>query len=118
MLEWLAKQILVNFESFIMKLKFSFVDERKFEPRKRLGHFVFQVKKMQFRLPLSLRPPPCSVLGVTRQTPFAYLAHIYKDLNFVRSRGGDLVKAVFMSVYSLLAATSMQKTNYRCDQHT
>ena len=56
---------------------------------KRLGHFVFQVKKMQFRLPLSLRPPPCSVLGVTRQTPFAYLAHIYKDLNFVRSgRGG------------------------------
>ena len=29
MLEWLAMQILVNFESFIMKLKFSFVDERK-----------------------------------------------------------------------------------------
>ena len=121
MLEWLAMQILVNFESFIMKLKFSFVDERKFEPRKRLGHFVFQVKKMQFRLPLSLRPPPCSVLGVTRQTPFAYLAHIYKDLNFVwsgRGGGGNLVKAVFMSVYCLLAAHSMQKTIYPCDQHT
>ena len=119
MLEWLAIQILVNFESFIMKLKFSFVDERKFEPRKRLGHFVCQVKKMQFRLPLP--PPPCSVLGVTRQTPFAYLAHIYKDLNFVQSgrgRGENLVKAVFMSVYCLLAARSMQKTNYPCDQHT
>ena len=89
MLEWLAIQILVNFESFIMKLKFSFVDERKFEPHRRLGPFVFQVKKIQFRLPLSLPPPPpCTVLGVTRQTPFAYLAHIYKDLNFVRSGGG------------------------------
>ena len=63
MLEWLAKQILVNFESFIMKLKFSFVDERKFEPRKRLGHFVFQVKKMQCNLPLPLPPPSLLSVG-------------------------------------------------------
>ena len=58
MLEWLAIQILVNFESFIMKLKFSFVDERKFEPHRRLGPFGFQGKKIPFRLPLSPPPPP------------------------------------------------------------
>ena len=91
-----------------------------FEPRKRLGHFVFQVKKMHSGCPFHPRPPPCSVLDVTRQTPFAYLAHIYKDLNFVRSGrgGGNLVKAAFMSVYCLLAPHFMQKTNYPCDQHT
>ena len=39
------------------------------------------------------------MLGVTSQTPFTYLANV-KDLNFVRGGGGgNLVKAVFMSVY-------------------
>ena len=39
------------------------------------------------------------MLGVTSQTPFTYLANV-KDLNFVRGGGGgNLVKAVFTSVY-------------------
>ena len=37
------------------------------------------------------------MLGVTSQIPFKYLANV-KDLNFVRG-GGNLAKAVFMSVY-------------------
>ena len=86
-----------------MKLKFSFVDERKFEPCKHLGHFVFQVKKMEFGL--SLLPSRCTVLCVTRQTPFGEV-------------GGNLVQAVFMSVYCLLAANPIQKTNNPRDQHT
>ena len=86
-----------------MKLKFSFVDERKFEPCKHLGHFVFQVKKMQFGL--TFVPSRCTVLCVTRQTPFG-------------EAGGNLVEAVFMSVYCLLAANPIQKTNNPRDQHT
>ena len=83
-----------------MKLKFSCVDERKFEPCEHLGHFVFQVKKMQFGL--TLLPSRCTVLCVTRQTPSG-------------SGGGEgnLVEAMFMSVSCLL-----QETNNPHDQHT
>lgn len=85
-----------------MKLKFSFVDERKFEPCKHLGHFVFQVKKIR------VDPPPLPLHSVV----------CYKT-NTLRVRGGgNLVEAVFMSVYCLLAANPIQKTNNPRDQHT
>ena len=45
-------------------------------------------------------PTSLTVLGVTSQTPFTYLAHV-KDLNFV-------VKVVFMSMYRRLAANFIQ----------
>ena len=51
---------------------------------------------------------PWKVLGVTSRTPFTYLANV-KDLNFVQGGGGNLVKAVFMSVHCRLAANSIQK---------
>ena len=44
---------------------------------KRLGHFVFQVRKLT-----PFPPTPRRMLGVTSQTPFTYLEHV-KDLNFV-----------------------------------
>ena len=48
------------------------------------------------------------MLGVTSQTPFTYLVH-FKDLNFVcGGGGGNLVEAVFKSVYRRLAANSIQ----------
>ena len=49
----------------------------------RLGHSVFRVRKMQFKL---IPVFPWTVLGVTGQTPFTYLAHVM-DLNFIRGVG-------------------------------
>ena len=48
--------------------------------------------------------PPWTVLYVRSQTLFTYFVYA-KDLNFVRGGGveGNLVKAVFMSVYRRLA---------------
>ena len=52
------------------------------------------------------------MIGVTSQTPITYLANV-QDVDFVQAGlgwgGGDLVKAVFMSVYCGLAANSKQK---------
>ena len=87
MLEWLAMQILVNFESFIMKLKFYFVDERKFEPCKRLGHFVFQVKKMQFRLPLSPPPLPAQCWVLQDKHPL-HILHTFMRTSILFGVGG------------------------------
>ena len=49
----------------------------------RLGHSVFRVRKMQFKL---IPVFPWTVLGVTGQTPFTYLAHVM-DLNFIQGVG-------------------------------
>ena len=100
----------------IMKLKFSFVDERKFEPCKRLGHFVFQAKKMQFRLPPFTPPHLAQCWVLQDKHPLHILDTLRTSILF--GDGGNLVKAVFMSVYCLLNANSIQKTNYLSDQHT
>ena len=64
---------------------------------------MFLVRKIQFKL-IPSPTPSLTVLGVTSQTPFKYLAHV-KDLNFVGGgRGGNFVKIVFMSMYRRLAA--------------
>ena len=58
---------------------------------------------MQFKL-IPSPTPSLTVLGVTSQTSFTYLAHV-KDLNFAGGgRGENLVKVVFMSMYRRLAA--------------
>ena len=69
---------------------------------------MFLVRKMQFKL-IPSPTPSLTVLGVTSQTPFTYLAHV-KDLNFVGGDGGggNLVKVVFMSMYRRLAANFTQ----------
>ena len=48
-----------------------------------MGQSVFRVRKMQFKL---IPVFPWTVLGVTGQTPFTYLAHVM-DLNFIRGVG-------------------------------
>ena len=47
------------------------------------------------------------MLGAASQTPFTFLANV-NDLNYVQG-GGGFVKAMFMSVYCRLAASSIQK---------
>lgn len=62
---------------------------------------------MQFKL-IPSPTPSLTVLGVTSQTSFTYLAHV-KDLNFAGGgRGENLVKVVFMSMYRRLAANFIQ----------
>lgn len=74
---------------------------------------MFQVGKMQFKL----TPYPWTVLGVPSQSPFPYRTYV-KDLYYVFFGGGggeaggwkkNLVKAVVMGVYSMLAANYIQK---------
>ena len=105
----------------IMKLKFSFVDERKFEPCRRLGHFVFQAKKMQFRLspfPPSPPPPHFAQCCVLQDKHPLHILHTLRTWTLFGGMGWKLIKAVFMSVYCGLASNSIQKTKNPCDQLT
>ena len=77
-----------------------------------MGRFVLGEENVfHVELPNRPTPPPPfrTVLGVTSQTPFTYLATV-KDLNFVQGGWGkNLVNAVLVSVYCRLAANSMKK---------
>ena len=55
-----------------------------------------------------LSPPPRTVLGVTSQTPFTYLAQVI-DLNFVQGGGGETLLALVYECVLLVAANSIQK---------
>ena len=55
-----------------------------------------------------LTPPPRTVLGVTSQTPFTYLAQVI-DLNFVQGVWGETLLALVYECVLLVAANSIQK---------
>ena len=61
---------------------------------------------MQFKL--TPPPPPRTVLGVTSQTPFTYLAQVI-DLNFVQGGGGETLLGPVYECVLTVAANSIQK---------
>ena len=69
-----------------------------------MRHLVFHVRKMQFKL----TPPPRTVLGVTGQTPFTYLAQVI-ELNFVQGGGGETLLGPVYECVLPVAANCIQK---------
>ena len=62
---------------------------------KRLGHFIFHLRKIAIQVNPS---SPWTVVGFISQTPFSSLAQIIGDI-CVLGEGRNCVKAVFMSAY-------------------
>ena len=57
---------------------------------------------------IQVNPSPRTVLGVTSQTPFTYLAQAI-DLNFVQGRGGETLLGPVYECVLPVAANSIQK---------
>ena len=71
---------------------------------KRLGHFVFHVKKIAIQV---IPSSPWTVLGFKVKHPFSNLAQIMGHI-FVLEEGRNLVKAVFMiDISSSLQASTI-----------
>ena len=76
-----------------------------------MGHFVFQVTKMQFNSPPL--PTPLVSVGCLQVNHLLPILHRLRTPTLFGGAGGAVrinpVKAVFLSVYCRLAANSIQK---------